>query len=85
MGEEVMTTPCEITCEEVEEALTQLRTGNSMAVIALLRRMPMHYLAEALTLEVEDCDRTFDCSFLTGLDSVLWRTVRFQHANRSMT
>ncbi|MBF0632686.1 MAG: hypothetical protein HQL89_17120 [Magnetococcales bacterium] len=76
---------CEITDRDVVEAMIQLRDGNGTAVTTLLQRMPAHYLAEAMIQELEDRGRVFDYSFLTGLDSVLWRTVRFQNANSTMS
>jgi len=35
--------------------------------------------------ELEDRGRGVDYSFLTGLDSVLWRVMRFQNAARAIS
>lgn len=75
---------CEITDKEVVDAMIQLRDGCGTAVATLLQRSPAHYLAEAITQELEDRSKTYDYSFLTGLDSVLWRMARFQHDNPAM-
>ncbi|MEO5327289.1 MAG: hypothetical protein H7829_03505 [Magnetococcus sp. THC-1_WYH] len=76
---------CEFTDRDVVEAMIQLRDGNGIALATLLQRMPAHYLAEAMVQELEDRGRVFDCSLLTGLDSMLWRMVRFQNDNNTMS
>lgn len=68
----------QLTREEVTDALQQLRQGQGVAAAKLLQRLPEHYLAEALAREIEDGECNCDSYFIDSMDSVLWRSMRFQ-------